>query len=60
MGVPYGLVVRILAFHAGGPGSIPGVGRIFCILISYFFALNLDKLVYDKFFLSRAERLAVN
>ena len=25
-GVPYGLVVRIPAFHAGGPGSIPGVG----------------------------------
>lgn len=24
--VPYGLVVRIPAFHAGGPGSIPGVG----------------------------------
>ena len=27
--LPYGLVVRILAFHAGGPGSIPGVGRVF-------------------------------
>ncbi len=27
--IPYGLVVRILAFHAGGPGSIPGVGRFF-------------------------------
>ena len=26
--IPYGLVVRILAFHAGGPGSIPGVGKI--------------------------------
>ena len=25
--LPYGLVVRIPAFHAGGPGSIPGVGR---------------------------------
>ena len=24
--IPYGLVVRIPAFHAGGPGSIPGVG----------------------------------
>ncbi len=22
--LPYGLVVRIPAFHAGGPGSIPG------------------------------------
>ena len=27
--IPYGLVVRIPAFHAGGPGSIPGVGIIF-------------------------------
>ena len=26
IGLPYGLVVRIPAFHAGGPGSIPGVG----------------------------------
>ena len=25
--LPYGLVVRIPAFHAGGPGSIPGVGN---------------------------------
>ena len=28
--LPYGLVVRIPAFHAGGPGSIPGVGTCFC------------------------------
>ena len=27
--IPYGLVVRIPAFHAGGPGSIPGVGAQF-------------------------------
>ena len=27
--IPYGLVVRIPAFHAGGPGSIPGVGKFF-------------------------------
>ena len=27
--LPYGLVVRIPAFHAGGPGSIPGVGTHF-------------------------------
>ena len=26
---PYGLVVRIPAFHVGGPGSIPGVGTQF-------------------------------
>ena len=27
--IPYGLVVRIPAFHAGGPGSIPGVGALY-------------------------------
>ncbi len=32
-----GLVVRISAFHAGGPGSIPGVG----ILFFFFFVLHL-------------------
>ena len=26
--LPYGLVVRIPGFHPGGPGSIPGVGRL--------------------------------
>ncbi len=31
--LPYGLVVRIPAFHAGGPGSIPGVGTHFLLLI---------------------------
>ena len=30
-----GLVVRISAFHAGGPGSIPGVGSpFFCLSLS--------------------------
>ena len=33
--IPYGLVVRILAFHAGGPGSIPGVGKFFNKLIKF-------------------------
>ena len=28
-----GLVVRISAFHAGGPGSIPGVGILFFFLL---------------------------
>ena len=32
-GLPYGLVVRIPAFHAGGPGSIPGVGTSLCTII---------------------------
>ena len=31
--IPYGLVVRIPAFHAGGPGSIPGVGASFCWVV---------------------------
>ena len=36
-GVPYGLVVRIPAFHAGGPGSIPGMGRhMFYLLCEIF------------------------
>ena len=34
-GLPYGLVVRIPAFHAGGPGSIPGVGTCFFLLSEY-------------------------
>ena len=32
----HGLVVRIPGFHAGGPGSIPGVG-IFFYLVFFFF-----------------------
>ncbi len=27
--IPHGLVVRIPAFHVGGPGSIPGMGTLF-------------------------------
>ena len=33
---PYGLVVRIPAFHVGGPGSIPGVGTSFLINNNYY------------------------
>ena len=34
---PYGLVVRIPAFHAGGPGSIPGVGTcVFLVMVEKF------------------------
>ncbi len=47
--LPYGLVVRILAFHAGGPGSIPGVGKIFLIHFQnfrkYFITLTYIKTV---------------
>ena len=27
-------MVRIPGFHPGGPGSIPGVGTYFCVVIS--------------------------
>ncbi len=35
-----GLVVRISAFHAGGPGSIPGVGMLFFLLYFFLFTLT--------------------
>ena len=28
--IPYGLVARISGSHPGGPGSIPGMGKLFC------------------------------
>ena len=31
--LPYGLVVRIPGFHPGGPGSIPGVGTLFFLVL---------------------------
>jgi hypothetical protein len=40
--IPYGLVVRIPAFHAGGPGSIPGVGKI-------IFSHSKENTFYSKF-----------
>ena len=33
--IPFGLVVRIPGFHPGGPGSIPGVGKL---LLFFFFS----------------------
>ena len=30
--VPHGLVARIPGFPPGGPGSIPGVGKVFCFI----------------------------
>jgi hypothetical protein len=32
--LPYGLVVRITGFHPVGPGSIPGMGIVFCLFLS--------------------------
>ena len=44
---PYGLVVRIPAFHVGGPGSIPGMGDFFIFILLYtennFFNSNIKK-----------------
>ena len=37
--VPDGLGVRIPGFHPGGPGSIPGLGVLFCIHKLHFFAI---------------------
>ena len=31
--IPFGLVVRIPGFHPGGPGSIPGMGMFFSIIV---------------------------
>jgi hypothetical protein len=58
-----GLVVRISAFHAGGPGSIPGVGILFFVL-SVFLCLYIQP-VYSFFFnvcflRSKAERVRLN
>ncbi len=38
-----GLVVRISAFHAGGPGSIPGVGILFLYESHTYFFLWLSQ-----------------
>ena len=37
--IRYGLVVRISAFHAEGPGSIPGVGIFYTIYIKIIFLM---------------------
>ena len=39
--LPYGLVVRIPAFHAGGPGSIPGVGTHFHLTIAAYMVFEV-------------------
>jgi hypothetical protein len=31
--IRYGLVVRISGSHPGGPGSIPGIGKMFLIIM---------------------------
>ena len=39
-----GLVVRISAFHAGGPGSIPGVGIHFFLPVLFMSGCSLNKI----------------
>ncbi|KRZ16716.1 hypothetical protein T11_15054 [Trichinella zimbabwensis] len=34
--LPCGLVVRICGFHPQGPGSIPGMGKLFPLLTSQY------------------------
>ncbi len=41
-----GLVVRISAFHAGGPGSIPGVGILFFLCVLCFIFLLLLNILF--------------
>ena len=43
--VPHGLGVRIPAFHAGGPGSIPGVGVLF---VNNYCRSHTQNLAYRK------------
>ena len=49
-----GLVVRISAFHAGGPGSIPGVGIPFFLPFSFtclfVFTKSIDSLLSRNVF----------
>ena len=46
--IPHGLVVRIPAFHVGGPGSIPGVGTLVLFNCSYGFDENIDARIGQK------------
>ena len=55
---PYGLVVRIPAFHAGGPGSIPGVGESYFALpqIIYYRKGDKELLLFCRGFKTNAMR----
>ena len=46
--IPHGLVVRIPAFHVGGPGSIPGVGTLVLFNYSYGFDKNINAQIGQK------------
>ena len=46
--IPHGLVVRIPAFHVGGPGSIPGVGTCVLFNCSYGFDKHIDAHIGQK------------
>ncbi len=50
-----GLVVRISAFHAGGPGSIPGVGILFFFLLTLFFIYSIRLFLFLNACFSRSK-----
>ena len=51
--IPRGLMARIPGFHPGGPGSIPGVGKLF--LIAFLFCH-----VFKQHILSSNQKLQQN
>ena len=57
-GFPYGLVVRIPAFHAGGPGSIPGVGT-FCSVQHNYTNANVFFLLQWYDLMKRASKIQI-
>ena len=52
-----GLVVRISAFHAGGPGSIPGVGIILFFQIHWYtrYTIRCCNIIFHFFFVRDPE-----
>ena len=48
--VPRGLTARISGFHPGGPGSTPGVGRIFIIFPLPFSIVDAETWVRQNVF----------
>ena len=45
----YGLVVRISGSHPGGPGSIPGNGKLFSVMVKWLGYLALTQVARVQF-----------
>ena len=45
----YGLVVRISGSHPGGPGSIPGNGKLFSVMVKWLGYLALTQAARVRF-----------